>query len=57
VSLLHHLLNRHTLLYKDGALIVMCGHRCRRGADLWYQAAPDAPWEQVDDVDALIARL
>ena len=57
MTLVHHLLNRHTLMEKDGAVIVLCGHRWSRHVSVWFQPAPGMLWEEADDVDALLARI
>ena len=53
----HWLLHSHTLMSKGDAEIVMCGRRWRRVAEVWYCPGPGGLWEQIDDLDELIARL
>jgi hypothetical protein len=57
VTLLHHLLNRHMFLEKDGAEIAVCSPRLRPGSRVMFRPAPGAPWEPVGDLAALIERI
>jgi hypothetical protein len=54
---LHHLLCKHTFMTKGDARIILCGPRWRRRTDVWFRPRAGALWEEVEDLDELLARL